>query len=134
MHSEDILIQHAAYRRGDTEARTMTELGYNANDLARALDDAIEAIQENRTLRTDLYAERAEHARTSQAMLEASRRHKTELAQERERVKGLITLIDAANCPVCTNKQGMFYDGYGELHECQWCHELSALSAGEGGE
>ncbi len=35
-------------------------------------------------------------------------------------------LLDLAVCPCC-DKSGAYYDGYGDVCQCQWCHEVSKL-------
>lgn len=50
-----------------------------------------------------------------------------ELRQGIERVKSeAIKLLDAAVCPCC-DKSGAYYDGYGEVCQCQWCDEFNKL-------
>lgn len=39
--------------------------------------------------------------------------------RERDELKGL---LNAAKCPQC-NGGGAYYDQYGEVCQCQWCHE-----------
>ena len=44
-------------------------------------------------------------------------------------VAGLLTLLEHAQCNTCDGS-GAFYDGYGQVQQCQWCHERSeALDA-----
>ena len=34
-------------------------------------------------------------------------------------------LLGAAACPNCgINKDGAYYDNYGEVRQCQWCYEV----------
>lgn len=46
----------------------------------------------------------------------------------------LFQLIDAANCPQCGDKSGAYYDNYGEVCQCQWCHEVGELKTNWFGE
>ena len=50
-----------------------------------------------------------------------------DLDQLRAELEKAKTLIDAALCPCC-DKSGAFYDGYGEVQQCQWCSEVADLT------
>ena len=57
--------------------------------------------------------------------------HKAQQA-EIERLTKLITkslgLLDVALCPSCDNS-GAYYDNYGEVTQCQWCHEVNEIKS-----
>lgn len=38
----------------------------------------------------------------------------------------LLKLLDIAACPCC-DKSGSYYDGQGEVNQCQWCDEVKQL-------
>ena len=59
--------------------------------------------------------------------------HKEEKAlffNEIDRLKAenanLKALIKAADCPCC-DKSGAYYDGHGEVCQCEWCYEYSLV-------
>jgi|TARA_R110000803_G_scaffold62928_1_gene123359 hypothetical protein len=45
-----------------------------------------------------------------------------------KRIAELEALIDVAICPNC-DKSGAYYDGYGEVCQCQWCDEVAQALA-----
>ena len=57
--------------------------------------------------------------------------HKAQQA-EIVRLTKLITkslgLLDVALCPSCDNS-GAYYDNYGEVTQCQWCHEVNEIKS-----
>jgi len=50
-------------------------------------------------------------------------------AGESSEIQGLVTLLEMAVCPTC-NGDGAYYDGMGNVCQCQWCYERDlALTA-----
>ena len=47
------------------------------------------------------------------------------IAELNLRVMKMSELLNAAVCPCC-DKSGAYYDNMGEVHQCQWCHEVKA--------
>ncbi len=49
------------------------------------------------------------------------------LAKQHDKIKKALELLDAADCPECKDKSGIYYDDYGAEVQCQWCDEVSKL-------
>jgi len=49
-----------------------------------------------------------------------------EMYKEKSKLDEAKDLLNAANCPCC-DKSGAYYDGHGEVCQCQWCDEVSKL-------
>lgn len=44
------------------------------------------------------------------------------LGEQQSDVARLVTLLEHARCNTCDGS-GALYDGYGQICQCQWCHE-----------
>lgn len=54
------------------------------------------------------------------------------LAAKRDAAKQAKPLLEAAQCPQCGDKSGAYYDGNGQVCQCQWCYEVDMLNAAPG--
>jgi len=59
--------------------------------------------------------------------LQETLQNSEKIDQLEAQVKELEGLLKVASCPQCgPNKDGAYYDNMGEVHQCQWCHEVKA--------
>ena len=114
----------------------MSELKIEPDELHRTLCDALSGWRYIREAHGDLYGvgwDRVENRLNTQITQSAIRLKAGEkqLQEYQEwvdslekRIAELEALIDVAICPNC-DKSGAYYDGYGEVCQCQWCYEVA---------
>ena len=57
----------------------------------------------------------------------ATNQSQLDLEQANKDIQVLIGLNGAASCPCCDGS-GAYYDGLGEVCQCQWCYEKKELA------